>query len=82
VRIRNHSSRPHQYTITPHVPAGFLAEPRQAHRTIDPGQEEPVAFRIAVPASTARSIGVFTADVAFDRWDLRHWCEALIEVQP
>ena len=82
VRMRNHSSRPHQYTITPHVPAGFLAEPRQAHRTIDPGQEEPVAFRIAVPASTARSIGVFTADVAFDRWDLRHWCEALIEVQP
>jgi len=82
VRIRNHSSRPHQYTITPHVPAGFLAEPRQAHRTIDPGQEEPVAFRIAVAASTAKSIGVFTADVAFDRWDLRHWCESLIEVQP
>lgn len=82
VRIRNHSSRPHQYTVTPHVPAGFLAEPRQAHRTIDPGQEEPIAFRIVVPASTARSVGVFTADVAFDRWDLRHWCEALIEVQP
>ncbi len=82
VRIRNHSPRPHRYTVTPHVTAGFLAEPRQAHRTIDPGQEEPIAFRIAVPASMPRSVGVFTADVAFDRWDLRHWCEALIEVQP
>ncbi len=82
VRIRNHSARPHEYSIIPHVPAGFLAEPGQVRLTIDPRKEKSTTFRIAVPSSTPQSVYIFTADVAFDRWDQRHWCEALIEVRP
>lgn len=82
VWIRNHSARPHNYSIIPHVPEGFLAKPGRAHLRIDPGKGESTTFRIAVPASTPQSVCVFTADVAFDGWDQRHWCEALIEVRP
>ena len=80
--MRNHSDRPHEFAVTLHAPDGFEIDPAEARLTIDPRREKSIALRIAVPASTAKSVGVITADVAFDRWDLRHWCEALIEVQP
>lgn len=82
VRILNHSARSHEYTVALHVPDGFGAEPPQARLTVESGQEKPVSFQIAVPTSATESVAVITADIAFDHWDLRHWCEALIEVQP
>ena len=82
VRILNHSERPHEYIVTPHVPDGFRVEPQQARATIDPREESPVVFRVTVPSSTAAPVAVVTADVAFDQWDLRHWCEATLELEP
>lgn len=82
IRILNHSDRPHEYTVTPHVPDSYRTEPQQARLTVEPRQEEFVTLRIAVPASASESVCMVTADVAFDEWDLRHWCEALIEIRP
>lgn len=81
VRVLNHSDRPHEYTVTPHVPDGFRIEPKQAGLTVDPQQEAPAVFRVTVPASAAQPVAVVTADVAFDEWDLRHWCEAIIALE-
>jgi hypothetical protein len=82
VRILNHSARTHEYTVTPHVPEGFRVEPEEAALTVGPRDEKPVAFNVTVPASFAEPVAVITADVAFAGWDLRHWCEALIEIAP
>ena len=82
LRLLNHSDRTHEYTVTLHVPDGLAAEPASARLTIQSRTEGTIIVRIAVPASLAPSVCAITADVAFDRWDLRHWCEALIEVQP
>ena len=81
VRILSHSDRPHEYTVTPHVPSGFQIKPTQAKLMIDPGQETPAVFRVTIPASAASPVAVVTADVAFDEWDLRHWCEAIIALE-
>jgi glyoxylase-like metal-dependent hydrolase (beta-lactamase superfamily II) len=82
VRILNHSDRAHEYTVTPHVSEGFHVEPEHATLTVDPGEEKPVAFDMTVPASFTEPVAVVTADIAFAGWDLRHWCEALIEMAP
>lgn len=82
VRLLNHSDRAGEYTVTLHLPDGYTAEPASARLTVEPRTEGTITVRIAVPALSASSVSVVTADVAFDRWDLRHWCEALLEVQP
>jgi len=50
--------------------------------TADPRQERSAAFQITVPSSTDMPVAVVTADVAFDQWDLRHWCEGILELKP
>ncbi len=82
VRLLNHSDRAREYTVTLHLPDGFAAEPASTRLTVEPRTERAITARIAVPTSSVPSVCVVTADIAFDRWDLRHWCEALIEVQP
>jgi hypothetical protein len=82
VRIRNHSDRAHEYTVTPHAPDGVRVEPPSARLRVEPRTEGVIAVRIGVPASAIPSACVITADVAFDGWNLRHWCEALIEIGP
>jgi len=82
IRILNHSDRTHDYTVTPHVPDGFRVEPPQAHLEIDPRKEAASVFRVTVPLSASPHPAVITADVAFDQWDLRHWCEAILQIEP
>jgi len=82
VRLLNHSDRAHEYIVTLHLPDGFAAEPASGRLMVEPRTEGAITVRVSVPASSVPSACVVTADVAFDRWDLRHWCEALIEVQP
>ncbi len=80
VRLVNHSARRTTFTVRLNVPAGFESEPEMRSVTADPGQETEAAFRIIVPASPSASVHVITADVQFDSWDLRQWCEGLIKV--
>jgi len=81
-RILNHSENAHEYTVTPHAPAGFRVQPDWARLTVEPREEVTTTFKVTAPASIDMSVAVITADIAFDQWDLRHWCEALIEVKP
>ncbi len=81
VRILNHSDGARAYTVTPHVPQGFRVQPDQIRVTIDPRKEAPAVFQVTVPLSNAMPASVITADIAFDRWDLRHWCEAVLELE-
>ncbi|MHC4521324.1 MAG: MBL fold metallo-hydrolase, partial [Planctomycetota bacterium] len=76
VRILNHSDRRHEYTVTPHVPAMIRVEPKRVTLAVDPRQEKAVALKLTVPDSFTEQAAVMTADIAFDDWDLRHWCES------
>ncbi len=82
IRILNHSDRTHEYALALHVPDRYRTEPEDARLTIKPRQEESLTLRIMVPPTASEGFCVVTADMAFDKWDLRHWCEALIEVRP
>jgi hypothetical protein len=82
IRILNHSAKAHDYTVTPHVPEGFQVVPDRLRLTVDSRQESSAAFTVSIPASARESVAVLTADIAFGPWDLRRWCEAIIEVQP
>ena len=81
VRVLNHSRGPHAFRITPHVPAGFNVRPTRAEVTVASRQEKSVAFQVTADSAAAGSVAVMTADVAFDCWDLRRWCEAMLQVQ-
>ncbi len=82
IRILNHSDLTHEYAVALHGPVGYRTEPQNARLTVEPRREGSVTLRITVPATESDRICVVTADVAFDKWDLRHWCEAQIEVRP
>ncbi len=82
IRILNHSGIAHEYTVTPHAPAGFRIEPESLRLTVGPRQEDSATFTVSIPSSGAEPLAVITADIAFDSWDLRHWCEVLLEIEP
>jgi len=82
VRVLNHSDHPHLYAVIPHVPAGLHVEPAQAEATVQPQEEAVLAFKVTAGSAPVFFPAVVTADVAFDGWDLRRWCEALIEIKP
>jgi len=79
VRLLNHSAKRTTFTVHLNVPAGFQSEPETLTVTANPRQEAEVRFHIRVPNSPSGPIHVITADVQFDRWDLREWCEGLIK---
>jgi len=81
-KIFNHSSAPHLYTISLNVPEGFQLEPKRRSINITPREEAEIRFEMTVPDNVLKNLYVITADVQFDEWDLRQWCEAMIEIYP
>ena len=82
VKILNHSNSSHIYTVRPNVPEGFQLKPEKASINIRPGKEAEASFEIIVPNSVSEKVYVITSDIKFGKWDLRYWCEAIIEVYP
>ncbi len=82
VKIRNHSSSAHTYTVRLNVPEGFQLEPKSASVSIEPREEVQVHFKITVPEMVSKKLYVVTCDMEFDMWRLRDWCECLIEIYP
>jgi hypothetical protein len=64
------------------VPEGFLLEPKTASIEIKPREEAEALFKITVPKQVTQNIYVITSDIKFENWDLRQWCEFIIEVYP
>jgi len=80
VRILNHSNSSRAFTVRPNVPEGFRLEPEKVSRTLEPREEADIRFKMTVPSQVSRDLYVITSDVEFGKWDLRHWCESMIEI--
>ncbi len=80
VKIVNHSNAAEIFTVRPNVPDGFRLMPEKISATVEPLKESDMRFRVTVPPNVSESPKVITCDVAFAGWDLRHWCEALVEI--
>jgi glyoxylase-like metal-dependent hydrolase (beta-lactamase superfamily II) len=78
VILRNHSSEPREFRVTPHVPSGWKTAPEPLRVSIGPRQEGSV--RIPITAGKP-GLQIVTADVGFGPWDRREWTEAMITVQ-
>ena len=81
VAVLNHSGRSREFTITPHVPAGWKLTAVPLRVLIPAREERAVRFSVTPPPD-ASGIAIITADVAFDEWNLREWSEAIIAVRP
>jgi glyoxylase-like metal-dependent hydrolase (beta-lactamase superfamily II) len=82
VKIFNHSSYPQTYTVSPNVPEGLRLEPKSNSIKIEPRKEAEARFKVTIPNQVSRSLYVVTSDIKFGEWNLRHWCESIIEVSP
>jgi glyoxylase-like metal-dependent hydrolase (beta-lactamase superfamily II) len=82
VKILNHSGSPEVFTAKVNVPKGFGLEPEKISRSIEPRKESDMRFRVTVPRNASKSVQVITCDLEFEGWDLRHWCESLLEILP
>jgi glyoxylase-like metal-dependent hydrolase (beta-lactamase superfamily II) len=80
VKIFNHSSSSHTFTISPNIPKEFRLEPEKTSINVQPRKEGEARFEIAVPNNISEKVYVLTSDIKFDKWDLRHWSEAILEV--
>ena len=78
--ILNHLPEAETFRIEPQVPNGWRCVPAFAEVHVGPRQEERVRFRVTAP-ERGRGPAVLTAHVAFRELDLRHWSEALVDVQ-
>ncbi|MHC4641183.1 MAG: hypothetical protein ACYS32_06015, partial [Planctomycetota bacterium] len=72
----------HVFTIKPNVPKEFRLKPQMASINIKSGKEREARFEIVVPKNISEEVYVITSDIKFDKWDLRHWSEAILEVSP
>jgi hypothetical protein len=81
VKIFNHSNSSHTFTVSLNVPEEFRLKPEKASINIKSGKEREARFKIVVPNSISEKVYVITSDIKFDKWDLRHWSEAILEVQ-
>ena len=80
VKIFNHSNSPHTFTVSLNVPGEFRLNPEKASINIQPRKEREARFEIVVPKNISEKVYVITSDIKFDKWDLRHWSEAILEV--
>lgn len=80
VVVLNHSDVTHKFTVVPRTPEGFKLEPEGATVSVGPQEEKSVRFRTTVPDNVSENVYVVTSDIQFGQWDLRQWCEAIIEV--
>jgi glyoxylase-like metal-dependent hydrolase (beta-lactamase superfamily II) len=78
VKIFNHSNSSHTYTAGLNVPKGFLLKPEKASINIQSRAEKEVRFEIVVPNNISEKVYVITSDIRFEKWDLRHWSEAIL----
>jgi len=80
VRIINHSTHAREYRLHPQLPKGWIVTPETRVVTVPSRTELDVEFSVQTGRDTASGVQVVTLDVCVDEWDLRQWCEAILEV--
>ena len=80
VKILNHSDSRKAYAVKLNVPDGFRLKPEKGSINAEPRKESEFTFQVTVPNKVTKSPHVITADIEFDKWVLRQWCEAMIEI--
>jgi hypothetical protein len=80
VRVMNHSDQPRSFRLRPQAPSGWASTP-EARTVIVPARaESDVVFSLQPDAEARAGVHVVTLDVAVGEWDLRRWCEAIVEI--
>jgi glyoxylase-like metal-dependent hydrolase (beta-lactamase superfamily II) len=82
VKIFNHSGAARTFTLQPVKTEGFYTEPGKASIVIGPQSEGKQSFKVSVAKNTTPGNSLLSVSVKFDGWDLREWCEELIEISP
>lgn len=80
VKIFNHSNVSKTFIVEPNLPTGFSADPNIASITIEPRTEGNQTFKIKVSQQVPTGVSLMLFNIKFDKWDLREWSEALMEV--
>jgi len=76
--ILNHSPVAKDFYIQLHPPAGWPI-PKPTKLRVPSGQESTTTITLT-PLPSTKGLQTITASIAFDKHDLRHWTEALIEI--
>jgi glyoxylase-like metal-dependent hydrolase (beta-lactamase superfamily II) len=77
VMIQNHSPETREFVVKPHVPDGWRVS---GPFKIAVASRKSGELVIPIGVGSA-GLGVVTADVSFDKWQLQEWVEALVEVK-
>ncbi len=78
VVMLNHSPVSRVFVVKPHVPDGWHVGSGPFKITVASRKTGEVVIPVTAGSP---GLGVITADVSFDKWDLREWMEALIDVK-
>jgi glyoxylase-like metal-dependent hydrolase (beta-lactamase superfamily II) len=80
VKIFNHSGAVKTFFLEQDKAEGFKVEPEKASIVIGPQSEGEQKFKVSVSKQAAPGVALLFVNVKFDGWDLRKWCESLIEI--
>ncbi len=80
VIVLNHSPVQREFVVKPHLPAGWSGAWGPLKISVAPRSTGTVFIPVMVGANT-NGPAVITADIAFGRWELREWMEALVDVK-
>jgi glyoxylase-like metal-dependent hydrolase (beta-lactamase superfamily II) len=81
LRILNHSPEAQTFEARIHLPEDWsLRAVRPARLRIPARTEGAVQVRFEVPSGAAPGTCILTADLRWDKWDLREWTEAMVTV--
>jgi len=80
VKIFNHSGVTKTFTLQPDKMEGFDVVPKQASIVIGPLSEGAQDFKISISEQVVPGISLMFVSIKFDGWDLREWCEGLVDI--
>ena len=81
IRIMNHSPAEQVFRARLNLPAGWTAKPPAPLRVL-PREEGALEVKVTAGPEAATGLVILTADILWDRWELREWTEAMATVAP
>ncbi len=81
-KIMNHSNIRHNYRVSFNGLPKLRIRPETASLEIGPKKEDKFTFKMHITKDTTPGVYIITSNIQFGQWDLREWCESIIEVIP